>query len=496
MEHPYLKLQNGSDVRGVALATADGPPVNLPPEAVAAIIGSFVSWLAARSGKAASALRIGVGHDSRLTARPLAEAALAALGAAGATGLDCGLASTPAMFMGCLFPETAFDGAVMITASHLPQNRNGLKFFTREGGAEKGDVTAILTGADAGAAMPAAAQAQGCGLMELYAAFLRQKMVAAAGGEKPLAGLRVVVDAGNGAGGFFVSQVLEPLGANCAGSQFLQPDGSFPNHIPNPENPEAMASICRAVQAANADLGLIFDTDVDRASAVFAGGAPANRDTIIALMAAILAPEYPGGAIVTDSITSERLTDYLENTLAMKHHRFRRGYRNVINEAVRLNAEGTECPMAIETSGHCALKENYFLDDGAYMAVRIVTAAAKAKAAGGTLRELLRGYREPQHTTERRMTIDQPDFAAYGRQVLEAFGARAEQRGYRLPHSYEGVRISKPGTGWALLRMSLHDPVMPLNVEGETAGDLAAILRDIRAMLAGFDKLDLGVLDG
>ena len=84
------------------------------------------------------------------------------------------------------------------------------------------------------------------------------------GGDKPLEGLRIAVDAGNGAGGFYALDVLKPLGADITGSQFLEPDGNFPNHQPNPENKEAMESICRAVIENKADLGLIFDTDVSR----------------------------------------------------------------------------------------------------------------------------------------------------------------------------------------------------------------------------------------
>lgn len=78
--------------------------------------------------------------------------------------------------------------------------------------------------------------------------------------------MRIVVDAGNGAGGFYCAKVLEPLGADTAGSRYLDPDGSFPNHIPNPENETAMQSILDAVQESKADLGIIFDTDVDRAA--------------------------------------------------------------------------------------------------------------------------------------------------------------------------------------------------------------------------------------
>ena len=82
-------------------------------------------------------------------------------------------------------------------------------------------------------------------------------------------GFKIVVDAGNGAGGFFATEVLAPLGADITGSQFLDPDGSFPNHIPNPEHPSAMAAGARATTAAGADLGIVFDTDVDRWAAAW-----------------------------------------------------------------------------------------------------------------------------------------------------------------------------------------------------------------------------------
>ena len=82
--------------------------------------------------------------------------------------------------------------------------------------------------------------------------------------DKPLAGMHVVVDAGNGSGGYFVDMVLKPLGAKTEGSQFLEPDGTFPNHVPNPEDKTAMAMASDALKKANADLAIVFDTDVDR----------------------------------------------------------------------------------------------------------------------------------------------------------------------------------------------------------------------------------------
>lgn len=489
----FLGLQNGSDVRGVALAVDGGKPVNLTPEVAGRIAASFAQWLSARLGRAAEGLRIGVGRDSRVTGPALQAAVLAALGGAGVQALDCGMASTPAMFMGTVFPDCALDGAIMLTASHLPAERNGMKFFTREGGLDKGDITALLEGAAALDLPAGTGEALPLALMERYTAFLRQKITdGCGGGDRPLAGLHIVVDAGNGAGGFFAQKVLEPLGADCTGSQFLEPDGTFPNHIPNPENGAAMAAIRAAVTEHRAHLGLIFDTDVDRMSAVLSDGRAVNRDAIIAMMAAILAPDCPGGTIVTDSVTSDRLTRFLEG-LGLRHLRYKRGYRNVITKAQALNNQGVDAPLAIETSGHGALRENYFLDDGAYMAVKLVIAAAQAGEGG--LAGLIAPLPPAGEEGERRIPIAGPDTAAYGQQVLEAFEQRARGRGIPVAQpSYEGVRLTLPGQGWLLLRLSLHDPLLPLNVESDDPGGCAGLLALAGELLAGFDRLDLSVL--
>lgn len=147
------------------------------------------------------------------------------------------------------------------------------------------------------------------------------------------------------------------------------------------------------------------------------------------MMAAILAPEYPGSTIVTDSVTSDRLTRFLEGTLGLHHHRFKRGYKNVINESIRLNNAGIPSPLAIETSGHGALSENYFLDDGAYLAVRLLIAAAKAKREGRALGALIERLPPACEEAERRIPIEGEDFAATGKRVLAAF---EERRGARL----------------------------------------------------------------
>ena len=494
----YKKLQNGSDIRGVALEGIEGQHVNLTEEVCRNIGRGFALWLMKKGGKN-SGIRVAVGRDSRLSGEALCGWICEAMVQQGLEVTNFGMASTPAMFMATVTEGYSFDGTVMITASHLPFNRNGFKFFTAEGGLEKGDIKAILEYA-AGAevtGMTPGSLTDGT-FMDTYAKILADKIRAAAGEEKPLEGFKIVVDAGNGAGGFYADKVLKPLGANTDGSRYLDPDGSFPNHIPNPEDKEAMESITEAVRETGADLGIIFDTDVDRAGAVLSDCSELNRNRIIAMLAAILLREHPGTTIVTDSITSTGLAKFIESKGGV-HHRFKRGYRNVINESIRLNGLGQDSQLAIETSGHGAFKENYFLDDGAYIVTKLLIELARGKKEGYTLESMIAELEEPAESKEFRMNILLEDFKTYGQQVIDALNVyAANQPGWSLaPNNFEGVRVNLDadhGDGWFLLRLSLHDPLLPLNIESNSVGGVKTIAKELAKFLDGYDKLDAAAL--
>jgi phosphomannomutase len=498
------KLQNGSDIRGIALEGVENEHVNLTPQVAQALAGAFCVWLAGKAQK--TNLKISVGNDSRLSAGILKQAVVEGIIKLGHHVSDFGLASTPAMFMSTVLEPYHYDGAIMITASHLPYNRNGLKFFTRDGGLEKQDIAAVIEIAQ----NTKFGQHQSIGsydevdFMSAYSEHLVEKIRAGANAEtnydKPLSGFKIIVDAGNGAGGFFVKKVLQPLGADTAGSQFLEPDGNFPNHIPNPENEKAMQSICDATTANKADLGIIFDTDVDRSGAVDKNGKEINRNRIIALMSSIVLEEHPGSVIVTDSITSDELKTFIQDKLGGVHHRFKRGYKNVINEAIRLNNAGKESNLAIETSGHGALMENYFLDDGAYLMAKILIKMAKLRQEGKTVDSLLGELQEPLESMEFRFDICCEDFKAYGNKVIEALTeyANAQQSFEPAAENYEGIRVSlakQDGDGWFLLRLSLHDPLMPLNIESRTQGGAKQIAARLYEFLKQFEKLDISSLE-
>lgn len=488
----YLHLKNGTDIRGTAIA-GENDPVTLTDEALSEIAKAFCVWLTTK--KHINKPRIAIGHDSRLSAEHIVSVLAENFTACGSNVILTGLSSTPSMFM-LLQDNFGADASVMVTASHMPPRKNGLKFFVKEGGLESGDIKEILELAGQGINV--------CGgsgtitrrsYIETYAQTLVEKVRSAAGEEKPLSGKRILVDAGNGAGGFYEELVLRPLGADTTGSQFLEPDGRFPNHIPNPEDKEAMRSISEAVKQNHADFGIIFDTDVDRAGAVSSSGEEINRNRLIALISAILLEEQTGGYIVTDSVTSDGLCEFIKAHGGV-HHRFKRGYKNVINECKRLNAEGKYSPLAIETSGHAALKENYFLDDGAYLITRLLIALAKASKENKDLLELISDLKEPKEAREIRLSFKDPTQLPLGNNIIETLKEQAQKReGLSLaPDNYEGVRINfdkAHGDGWALLRMSLHDPIMPLNVESNSEGGCNIILSQLRKLLEAYDFLNL-----
>lgn len=478
-----MHLKSGSDIRGVAL----GNDITLTTEIAEKCAAAFALFLGAKYPD--KALRVAVGMDCRLSSEALSEASCTGLCSQGVTVLRCGPATTPSMFFATDFADC--DGAIEITASHLPPERNGLKFFTKDGGLEGKDIEWILSAAENIQQSQTVGSITDFDILTPYAAALCDIIKTQTGKEMPFAGQKIIVNAGNGMGGFFEEKVLKVLGADTTGSVNLTPDGSFPVHIPNPENKAAMDATAKATIDAGASLGICFDTDCDRAAIVDKNGKSINSSTLIALISAILLEEAPDSTIVTDSVTSAGLKTFIESK-GGHHHRFKRGYKNVIDEAKRLEAQGIPAPLAIETSGHAALKENRFLDDGAYLVVRLLCKSAALATQGKELADLIADLREPIEAKEIRLNITEPNFRAYGEKVLSEFEQFITAYGEIETPSYEGVRANfdeDHGAGWILMRLSVHDPVLPINIESDQAGGCDIIEGYLRLFLKNYDKL-------
>ncbi|MBE0601523.1 MAG: phosphomannomutase/phosphoglucomutase, partial [Firmicutes bacterium] len=235
----YHDFISGSDIRGIAI----GDGAVLTAQAVFRLGAAFAAYLAERFSLPLPRVSVAIGRDSRLSGPALMKAACEGIVSTGASAYDCGMCTTPSMYMAILEPGFTPTGSIMITASHHPWNINGMKFFTESGGLGHDDINRLTD---------LAANAQEAFTLSpgnitvypyipLYQWHLETlvKSGLGAASDQPLRSLHVVVDAGNGAGGFY-AQMLSALGASTAGSQYQEPDGNFPNHPPNPENETAM----------------------------------------------------------------------------------------------------------------------------------------------------------------------------------------------------------------------------------------------------------------
>ncbi len=160
----------------------------------------------------------------------------------------------------------------------------------------------------------------------------------------------------------------------------------------------------------------------------------------------------------------------------------------MIDKALELNAQGVNCPLAIETSGHAAMRENYFLDDGAYLCTKIIIKAAQLRSQGKELGDLTADLKEPLESREVRFQILEKDFRACGERIIaDLTDYAAKQPGWQLADdNREGVRVSfdkENGDGWFLLRLSVHDPIMPLNIESDSRGGVDVIEKQLRRFL-------------
>ncbi|XXG50996.1 hypothetical protein AAC387_Pa02g4869 [Persea americana] len=542
------RLQNGSDIRGVALEGEKGRAVDLTPQAVHAIAESFGDWVIdglGRTGESHSGAlaRISVGRDPRISGPTLSVAVFAGLGLAGCSVFDMGLATTPACYMSTLLTSFAYNASIMMTASHLPYTRNGLKFFTPKGGLTSTEVEEIC---DRAARKYANRVGRGwptlkpvpttrVDFMSSYAQHLcniiKERINHPLHYDTPLLGFKIMVNAGNGSGGFFTWDVLEKLGADTTGSLNLEPDGMFPNHIPNPGDKVAMSLTRSAVLEQGAHLGIVFDTDVDRSGVVDDKGNTINGDRLIALMATIVLREFPGTTIVTDARTSVALTRFI--TSKGGHHcLYRVGYRNVIDKGVQLNKDGIETHLMMETTGHGALKENHFLDDGAYMVVKIIIEMVRMRLAGSEegIGSLIQELEDPLESIELRMNVITPpqqakEKGAEAVDTLKKYIEEGHLKGWELDscgncwvsegclvdsndtpaaidaHMFRAKVCDEEGVqhGWIHIRQSVHNPNIALIMQSSVpcgGQSMAKILRDKFLLGSGVDKiLDISQVD-
>lgn len=504
LDNFWKQLKSGSDIRGVAIDDSKGEEISLTNEIVERICLAFAKWISEKTNLGCSSITIAMGHDPRLSASRIKNASINSLRSVGINVYDCSLASTPAMFMATTV--LACTAAIEITASHHPLNRNGFKFFTPEGGLSDSDIEEILQYAQDKKFPPIIdrGNVRTIDLMNYYCESLRRLIKKGINSEEnydaPLKNFHIIVDAGNGAGGFFANDVLKPLGANIEGSLFLEPDGNFPNHMPNPENAEVIKCISEATVNSGAALGITFDTDVDRVAVVDSDGKAIAKNKLIALASIIALKDVSNGVIVTDSVTSDYLKNFIEKCGGTQF-RYKRGYHNVISMAKKINEKGAVCPLAIESSGHAAFKENNFIDDGAYLAAKIIIEMVNLRSQDKTLSDSIKNLVDAKEQVSIRIPINDENPIISADKMLSDLKKYAETNDKTFDidkDNIEGIRIdfrAKNQNGWSLLRKSIHDPLMVLYVESYISGGVKAILNLLKPFLKRYSYLDLSEVE-
>jgi phosphomannomutase len=412
-----------------------------------------------------------VGRDMRPSSPALVDAFSSALLDAGVDVVDVGLISTD----GLTFASGELDApGAMFTASHNPAAYNGIKLCRAgavpvaidTGLARLRDLAiGVLEGrTDDPSLVPAGAAVRGrrseLDLLPRFAAHVRGFLAAGT----RLAGMKVVVDAGNGMGGLVWPAVVEGLGLDTV-PLYFELDGTFPNHPADPLDPANLRDLSARVVAEGAVLGLAFDGDADRVFAVDAAGRPVDSSLVGALVATRVLGREPGGTVLHNLICSRSVPEAIR-AAGGEPVRTRVGHSFIKAEMARTGAV-----LGVEHSGHFYFRDNHRADSGVIAALMLLEAVA---AAGGSLADAVAPHDTRVRSGERNRTV--PDPAAAVARAARAFADR--------PHDLlDGLTVDL-GDAWFNLRPSNTEPLLRLNVEADTTERVEAVVHEVLATLA------------
>ncbi len=430
------------DIRGLA----SGLDAVVTPDAARLIGQAFGTYLQQVDNKH----MVIVGRDNRHTSEVLAQAAIDGLVESGCHVIDIGLVSTPVVYWHAVQRDHA--GGLMVTGSHLAPDQNGFKLSVGNRNLYGDQIMMLRTMIERDELRSGNGDvAEDPDAVSRYVNDLAQRV--------PMArSLRVVVDAGNGTGGLFGPQLIERWGHQVT-RLFCEPDGSYPNHQPDPQKPENMQALGEKVGEIGADIGLAFDGDADRVGAVDERGNMIAADRLLALLARDMLSRHPGQYVVADVLSSQALFDEIEKA----------GGTPVMwisgHSLIKARMHELGALLGGEMSGHIFLGEDYFCFDDGYMAAgRILQLLA---ASDQPLSALDASIPTLYSTPEYRPHC--PDNAK--QTVIQGVKAALGNKGE--VNDVDGIRI-KFERGWGIIRASNTEPVLSLRFEGETEADALA----------------------
>jgi phosphomannomutase len=403
---------------------------------------------------------VAVGYDGRLSSPMLEEALVRGLNDSGINALRIGMGPTPMLY----YAEAVLDrvdGGIEITGSHNPANYNGFKLVHNSAPFFGADIQRLGTMAAAGDWETGKGTFEHYDIMDQYL----EALVAAA----PAKHFRIGWDAGNGAAG----PVIERLVKMIPGEHhllFVDVDGQFPNHHPDPTDPANLIDLQRLVADKNLDFGVAFDGDGDRIGAIDGQGRIIWGDQLLQIYAEDVLGEVPGATIIADVKASQALFDRVHQ-LGGKPLMWKTGH-----SLIKSKMKETGSPLAGEMSGHIFFKHEYYgFDDAIYAAIRLMRAAAKL---GKSVTELRSAMPDMINTPEMRFQVDEARKFA----VIDEVLARLRADGADVNNT-DGARVNT-ADGWWLLRASNTQDVLVARAEASSEEGLERLMAMIDAQLA------------
>jgi phosphomannomutase/phosphoglucomutase len=420
------------DIRGVADEELLDPGIQDLGQA----LGTFIQ----RHG---GGKNINLGRDCRLSSPRLRDALMAGLKASGCDVTDIGPVPTPLLYYSVYHLNAV--GGVMITGSHNPAEYNGFK---------------VMCGSST---------IHGEAIQQVRELIEKQDFLHGQGSERSFdvvtpyvdeiasqfhfdRRLKIAVDAGNGVGGPVFQRILRKLNVD-AKELFMDMDGRFPNHHPDPTQPENLRQLIAAVQEEPIDLGLAFDGDADRVGAVDEHGNVVYGDMLLYVYGREILSRKPGATIIGEVKCSQFMYDELRK-LSGNAIMWKTGH-----SLIKAKMKETHAELAGEMSGHMFFADGYYgFDDALYAACRLMDIVAKSgKPLSAQLANVPKTVSTPELRTD---CADETKFAVVKR-VREHFQTKYEVI------DVDGARINFAG-GWGLVRASNTQPVLVMRFEATT----------------------------
>jgi len=416
--------------------------------------------------------RIAVGRDVRLSSPRIRTALVEGLCDQGAHVIDVGEVPTPALYFGILHLRA--DAGVVVTGSHNPIEYNGLKLSEGIQSLHGPDIQDLRERAERAGVLSQRGTVETVSVDEEYLRDLVSRITL----ERKL---KLVVDPGNGAASILGPKFLRALGCEVD-AIFAEPDGRFPNHLPDPTVPELMRSLQERVVATGADLGIGFDGDADRVGAVDEKGNLLYGDQLLALFAADVLARHPGSPIVFEVKCSQGLVEWVRQ----------KGGSPVMWKAghslIKAKMREIKAPLGGEMSGHMFFADEFpGYDDALYGAGRLLRILSRGSAIPLSKRVLALPQSNYVSTPELRLDCTEEKKFDIVNSVREHFRARYDVV------DVDGVRVEF-GDGWGLVRASNTQPVLVVRFEARGKDRLRAIAREVYDALALYPEVTIPAL--